>query len=48
MVTCLQLPAGAVSMFGGAQNPLVAAIKAQKSPRSDTDDVSYRDQKYCQ
>ncbi|KAI0209402.1 hypothetical protein LSAT2_005891 [Lamellibrachia satsuma] len=33
-----KLPAGAVSMFGGAQNPLVAAIKAQKSPRSDTDE----------
>ena len=26
-------------MFGGAPNPLVAAIKAQKSPRSDTDEV---------
>ena len=32
----LQLPAGAVSMFGSSPNPLTAAIKKQ---RQDSDEV---------
>ena len=31
-IVIFQLPAGAVSMFGGAPNPLAAALKSQRPP----------------
>ena len=36
-----QLPPGAVSMFGGAPNPLAAALKARKPPSDDENEVCF-------